>query len=306
MRLEFNVLWFENQPDGIKTQIEEVEEYIQSDGFIPRINIEIDASNLDELIRSQGLYDEYDLVVVDYDLGNSEQNGDFVAQKVRLGFGFTDIIFYSGKTPADLRALINAKQIDGVYCATRGPQLVEKIISHIGQMVRRLSRLEGMRGLAMATVGKCDDELRSFLRHVYAAADDGRKELMVSELDKLVQSATSNAGKKYAELDSFDSRLHSRSVTSFHLQKFALNLLRKKDGYKDVRSLLSRYDPEVLERRNILGHVLEERTDAGWVLSSIRGTSITIQDFPELRRHMAGHLGNIRLLRQIFDREGIK
>ena len=80
MRLEFKILWFENQPDDVKTQREEIIEYIESVGFVPYVQMEENSANLQALAASQELYDEFDLVVVDYDLGEPGKNGDWVAQ----------------------------------------------------------------------------------------------------------------------------------------------------------------------------------------------------------------------------------
>ena len=46
MRLEFRVLWFENQPDDVRTQREEIEEHLREVGFVPEITMEPDAGNL--------------------------------------------------------------------------------------------------------------------------------------------------------------------------------------------------------------------------------------------------------------------
>ena len=147
MRLEFTILWFENQPADVQTQVEEIEDHIREVGFIPHIKLEVNADNLEALSASQALYKDYDLVVVDYDLGTPGLNGDHVAQSVRQTFGFTDIIFYSGQKTVDLRQLVHDHQIDGVYCLER-TSLAERLGSHIEQVVERLSAPSVNAGLA--------------------------------------------------------------------------------------------------------------------------------------------------------------
>jgi hypothetical protein len=292
MRLDFSILWFENQPQDVKTQIEEIEDFIGEVGFTPKLQIEPNGSNLGDLIRQQQAFDDFDLVVVDYDLGSPGMDGDHVAQSVRRGFGFTDIIFYSGHQTANLRGLVHDRQIDGVYCVERRG-LAERLTVHIEQVVRRLSRLEGMRGLVMGTVGKCDDELRKLLAAEHEAAEDASRKKIVEDLDAMVSSSAKAQAERYAQCSTFSDRLENRTVTSFHLQKMALAVTKGDETCRDHRKVLGRYDSEVLQPRNILGHAIEERGDRGWVVSSREKPAIGSDDFPKLRQDLSLHLRNI-------------
>lgn len=305
MRLEFRVLWFENQPQDVRTQIEEIEDYVREVGFIPQIEMQVDASNVEEYARRQQLYDEVDLVVVDYDLGNPDENGDHVAQMVRRGFGFTDIVFYSGHQTVNLRNLVKERGIDGVYCMAR-PQLAERLTEHIAQVVRRLSRLEAMRGLAMGTVGKVDDELRLLLAAAHSIASPEEQSKMNGTLDQMVADGAKLQGERYAKCESFDDRLASRAVTSFHLQKLALAVLKGNQACAEQRKVLCRYDSEVLGPRNTLGHATEVRGERGWEVTSHGNPAITTDDFPGLRQNLATHLTNVLAIRPIIEGERSK
>ncbi|KIU47551.1 MULTISPECIES: hypothetical protein [Bradyrhizobium] len=302
MRLEFSILWFENQPQDVRTQIEEISDYVREVGFVPKIQIEESAARLAYLATQQQLYDDFDLVVVDYDLGDPSMNGDHVAQQVRRSFGFTDILFYSGHKTVDLRRLVHDRHIDGVYCLERR-QLAERLCLHIDQVVKRLSRLEAMRGLAMGTVGKCDDELRLLLTEAYASKPN-EQEAMEETIDKLVADSSKLQARRYEECRTFADRLDSRAVTSFHLQKLALALLKGDKNCVDQRKILARYDNEVLKPRNTLGHATESRGDRGWQVTS-RGTpAIQTNDFAMLRKNLTLHLENICTLRPRLSGKG--
>ena len=299
MRLQFRVLWFENQPQDVRTQIEEIEDYVREVGFIPQIEMQVDASNLEEYARQQQLYDEVDLVVVDYDLGKPDENGDHVAQMVRRGFGFTDIIFYSGHKTVDLRNLVKDRGIDGVYCMERS-QLFERLALHIDQVVRRLSRLEAMRGLAMGTVGKIDDELRLLIAAEHGSCSAENQSRIVATLDDLVAKGARVQADGYAKCEDLAARLESRAVTSFHLQKLALAITKGEAACADKRKVLGKYDGEVLQRRNTLGHATETKGENGWEVTSAGKPAITTADFPKLRQSLAHHLTNILSLRPIL------
>lgn len=302
MRLEFKILWFENQPQDVRTQLEEIEDHIREAGFVPRVQMVIDTTTINALTEQQRLYDDFDLVVVDFDLGDPGMNGDHVAEIVRRNFGFTDIIFYSGHKTVDLRKLVHDRQIDGVYCFAR-PDLPERLGMHIDQVVRRLSRLEAMRGLAMGTVGKCDDEFRSILRAEHASSPPKKQTEMDEALSKLVASAAKLQSERFAACASFEDRLVSRAVTSFHLQKLALQITKGRQSCAERRKALARYNDEVLSPRNTLGHAVETRGEGGWEVSSSGAPPISSADFPSLRRNMANHLENICSLRVLLDGE---
>lgn len=301
MRLEFKILWFENQPDDVKTQREDIIEYIGSVGFVPHVQMEVNSANLQALAEVQELYDEFDLVVVDYDLGEPGKNGDWVAQQVRRRFGFTDIIFYSGKKPGDLRKMVCDANIDGVYCFSR-PQLAEKLADHIDQVVKRLSRLEAMRGLTMGVVGKCDDELRQIIHAVYLGLDDAGKAKLDIVFDEAVLKAAESSAIAYQRLGKFVEKLASRAASSGVLYKVALASLRPHDELDAERKKLGKYNVEVLDPRNVLGHAIEEQGAGGWIVKSSAAPPIGNAEFPRLRQDLASHLDNVRAIRAYITR----
>jgi hypothetical protein len=298
MRLDFKILWFENQPNDVRTQMEDIEEHLRSVGFIPKICMIPDGSNIDALGKEQSRYDECDLVVVDYDLGHPSKNGDWVAQQVRRYFGFTDIIFYSGKKPNELRKMVFDNNIDGVYCFNR-PDLADKLATHIDQIVRRLSRLEAMRGLAMGIVGRCDDDLRALLLHTFEVADGHERQNLETKLDDFVNSSRKVSQNSFEKCADFTDKLNSRSVTSFTLYKLALFTLKGKPQFSELRKILVSYNPKVLEPRNRMAHATERKTADGWAVESDDKPSITIADFPALRKDLASHFANIRAIARL-------
>jgi len=293
MRLEFKILWFENQPNDVKTQVEEICYHLETVGFIPQITMVPDGENIEAFGEQQSRYDEFDLVVVDYDLGHPGRNGDWVAQQVRRYFGFTDIIFYSGKRPFELRKMVFDGGIDGVYCFSR-PDLADKLAIHIEQVVRRLSRLEAMRGLAMGVVGKCDDEFKNFILHSFKVAEQTAQEKLDDELKSLVNSSQKLNFDNFGKCLDFESRMSSRCVTSFTLYKLAMYLLKKDLRCVNERRFLADYNDKVLEPRNRLAHAIETKQELGWVIESVAKPAMTLDDFPKLRQDMATHLENIR------------
>lgn len=295
MRLEFRVLWFDDQMEDMRAGIRAMKRELSKHGFQLVVDEERDASRLEELARQQELFHDYDLVVVDYNLGDGNPKGDEVARRIRNSFGFTDIIFYSG-TPTDiLREKVKEQAIDGVYCSERR-ELRVKLIEHVGFVVERLSRLEGMRGLAVVTAGRGDDHMREVVRLAHALMDEAGRDNLIAAIDKQVRGFSSSSSKRYEKVADLEDRLASRSVTSMVLARAASDavqgIIEKHPDCAPELELLGRYVTEVIEPRNTLGHIVEVREENGWVIRSRNGVVMDRTTLSKFRTNLSNHLGN--------------
>src|SRR5438105_2567648 len=94
MRLDFNILWVEDQPDAVKAQRERIDFLLRKEGF--RVNAEFatDVKQAEGFLGDDVFGDHVDLILMDYDLGNGP-NGSAGIEMVRDSFPFKDIVFYS-------------------------------------------------------------------------------------------------------------------------------------------------------------------------------------------------------------------
>ncbi|WP_440409443.1 hypothetical protein [Neorhizobium petrolearium] len=296
--MDFAILWFENQLRDLVGQIGELEHHISEAGFIPKIVYQPDSKELAKLSARQENFHEFDLVVVDWDL-DGDDKGDEVARQVRRRFGFTDIIFYSGKKPDDLRDMVKQKAIDGVYCIHRR-DLIEKMIQRVDYVVAGMSRLAAMRGLSMGVVGQCDMELKSLVAEAYELVDRSVREKAISELDELVSSGQKKQMLAYEACGDLSARLDSRAISSFHLWKLAMMLIKGNPRFTKERKLLAEYDMEVLKPRNALGHAIEIEREGQWEIQIRDAGPMTSADFPKLRKAFASHISNIKAIRALL------
>ena len=102
MKLEFSLLVVDDDPESIGQAIGLLEDHIVEKGFILKRQDETDFSeeNLRALMRLEGR--DYDLVIIDYNLGQDATNGALIAQRLRGGLTFTDMVFYSSNSEANL------------------------------------------------------------------------------------------------------------------------------------------------------------------------------------------------------------
>lgn len=312
MNLDFGILWIE---DSFSPEEEEsLKRRVLEAGFIARIDVIANGTGIEEYARQHALYHRYDIILLDYKLQDAD--GTELAPTIRSLFPSVTILFYSGSFNEDeLRSKIAAKQVEGVYCIRRdGQRFIQRTGELIDQTARALDRLSGMRGLAMRVVAECDDLMK---KAVLSMCDlDQECAGKISELDADVLSffASSKSAYEVATSGDLRARIDTRAVDSAKLHKHFRRLTKvaaknpsafglDSDGVEKLRELRSKsaqYDQNVLNKRNVLGHVIEVQGANGWVLQGSNEISVT--DFPEIRRVFASHIDAFREMNKLVIR----
>ncbi|MBA9065643.1 DNA-binding NarL/FixJ family response regulator [Methylobacterium fujisawaense] len=299
MRLEFTLLWFENQIAEVRPAIQGLKAHLEEAGFELCVLEEADDTNIDAHARNQESFHDIDLIVVDLDLGEAAASGDEIAQQIRRRFKFTDIVFYSGVAPSELRGRIQQRNVDGVYCMARS-ELRANLIELVDDLIRRMSRLEAMRGLAVATAGKADLRMRAILKALHEGADEAGKAELVAFIDKEVKDGDDRLQRKYEGAATLAEKVDSLACTSMVLLKATKKFVGQRQELRTQRTVLGRYQVEVMDIRNSLGHATETRTSDGWVIRAHGGGNITRDDFPTFRQSFSRHLSNLDALCEIL------
>ena len=309
MNLDFGILWIE---DSFSPEEEaSLKRRVREAGFIARIHVMENGAGIEEIARKHGLFHNFDIILLDYKL--SDENGVELAPKIRQLFPSTTILFYSGSLQEQqLRQLIAEKEVEGVFCARRDQQrFIERTGELIDQTARALDRLSGMRGLAMRVVAECDDLMKkamlSMVSRNKACAD------MVNELDAKVFLFLQQQTDRYTEAVSgqlshrLDSRVVDSSKVFDHFRRLTAQVAKDPGSFgldnaqverlRELRKESSQYVKHVLERRNVLGHVVEVAGERGWFLQG--STEISAEDFPDIRRTFALYIDTIREMNRI-------
>lgn len=302
MNLDLGILWIE---DSFSEQEEaELTRRVQEAGFIARIDAIPNGTTIDAHAREHQLFHRYDIILLDYRL--KDEKGDDLAPRVRELFPSVTILFYSGSAAdAELRRLIAEKNVEGVYCSGRDG-FIRRAGELIDQTAQALNRLSGMRGLAMRVVAECDDIMKGAVLSMNARHADCASKM--SDLDEDVLKQLEEAKGKYgaAQQAGLEERLATRAVDSAKLFMHFRRLTKVAAGagaafglddqrverLRELRKATASYDPKVLGRRNVLGHVMEVQGDKGWVLQG--SNEISIDDFADIRRDFALHIDALR------------
>lgn len=295
MNLTFKICWIEDQSDEM--QKHSIEEAVQNSGFEPELKLVRTEEEIEQFARQQENYYDFSLVLLDLNLGNNLR-GDELALNVRNSFRSTPILFYSAQEVQYLRKLISDKQIEGVFCAHR-ENLKRRVEELILDLTPLLNQLTGMRGLAASIVAECDKEFRIIIRHI--GEERNLKESVIKAINTEFEKRKNVDISKIKDLNKL---LNHSAISSRMLFRVACNLIGEDENNlqtEDIRTIrlaIERYNEHVLEIRNKLAHVPEERTDNGWVIPRRRpNRDLTVQDFKEYRADLRWYLTHIRQLR---------
>lgn len=308
MNLDFGILWIEDSFS--KEEEENLKRRVREAGFIARIETIPNSKGIDKLARAHSLYHHYDIILLDYRL--EDENGDVIAPTIRELFPSTTILFYSGSVEEDeLRRMMAEKKVEGVYCSARR-RFIERTGSLIEQTARSLDRLSGMRGLAMRVVAECDDIMKAALIYMSSRDPDGQKSL--GKLDSEVFEFINGTKDTYeaALSEGIEGRLNTRAVDSAKLFDHFRRLTKVATGspnefglsaaqverLRELRNSTTNYTKDVLQRRNILGHVIEVKGSDGWVLTGSK--EISVSDFPDIRRLFSVNIDALREMNEIL------
>ena len=93
MRLDFNVLWVDDQPARVASQITKIKLEMAAEGFEfkPRQCATID--QVEDAISENVFTDEVDLILVDWDLGKGVYGEDAIV-RIRESVPYKDVVFY--------------------------------------------------------------------------------------------------------------------------------------------------------------------------------------------------------------------
>jgi CheY-like chemotaxis protein len=153
MRLDFNVLWIENQQDSVQSQKERLEHLIRQEGFRLRVTF---ASSVEDALKylAEDIYtDHVDLILMDYDLGPGMKGNEGLVE-VRHKVPYRDIVFYSSQA-GDLLDMVLKAKVQGIYCSTR-QELPDTAIGVFGILVKKVIDIDHARGIVMGATSDID------------------------------------------------------------------------------------------------------------------------------------------------------
>ncbi|RCK42454.1 hypothetical protein TH25_22840 [Thalassospira profundimaris] len=286
MRLDFNVLWVDDQPDRIDAQIKAIKIAMLDEGFEFNPTKCQSVDRVKEKIADNVFCDEIDLVLVDWDLGGGVQ-GQEAIREIRERVPYKDVVFYSAMTEADeLRKLVFDNNLEGVFCVRRS-ELVDEVSGVFESLVKKVLDLDHTRGIVMGATSDIDLLAGQCLIAMYRALDEQARM-------EFVKDALSRIAKKVERMRECADKLHVdaefASILKEHMLFTAIDRLRmlstalkSSEKGKAYRVAVTEYIEKVVPKRNSLGHQVLNPTSRE-LADVVEGSSpITVEEMRELR-----------------------
>lgn len=297
MRLDYCILWFEDQPDEVASSRRRIERHIRNQGFVPRIIRKKNGAEIDELAKDHGKLRDVDLVIVDYDLGADQDSGDTIAKKISNNFP-VEIVFYSGSAPGILRQKVCDNNIDGVFISYR-EDLASDIKKIFDYSLRKFTDLNNFRGVVAGSVAEFDHLMNKVVSQHHDPLDENAKVRLIKKIKKrIIDSAKSNL-KQCENLIKKDNVqlaaiMKHRAFTSDLRLRTAKGVLKGNEALGKEAEIFEEIS-EVLGLRNSLSHVRSITDDKGTRLEH-EDTVFTDKDFTNARKNLQKHLANLNAI----------
>lgn len=273
MNLNYKILWYDNDENFFYSQdMTPIETEIASWGFRPKIIAVHDAQEL----QKHEPFDQFDMLVVDFDLG-TDVHGDQFIKSVREQNVFAEIIFYSMKESSSLWQAVSDKQLEGIFVANKR-SIEPKLIRVARQSVRKVLDLENMRGIVMSEVGDLDALLGSIFERAMHGVTPEQRQLVFNRFHEKTSEQHKefeNALTAFKEAPSVNTLI---DLCDSDKRWQNLNRVKKHHALLRDKNFVGDYQKEILWPRNCLAHGVPERKDGKGFSFRHRGREYVFDD----------------------------
>lgn len=307
MKLEYNILWIDNDLPGYieRGEVKDIEDFLIGTGFEPNIEKVFDEADLDQFIDKH----KYDLIISDFNLENT--TGGRVIERIRNEKQLdTEILFYTAQTDnsqefnEEVRSLAFIERLTFQLGRDRLMDKIEKVIK---LSLKKLLELNATRGLITAATSELDVEIEEiYYQLIEIPVDEETK----PKVEKIFKMDYKEMQKNYLKQCKAKRDNH---VSDFK-QYFSLSdAFRKYDILKELLKLntfngfdldlFKKYGQEVISVRNKFAHAKAIDEDGTLKLKGqVEGQDFefTEQSCVEIRKNLIAHKRNIEILKQQF------
>ncbi len=286
MRLNFNVLWVEDQPENVQAQIDAFKIRMKAEGFEFNPTLCTSLAAVKEKIRDNCFADEIDLILVDWDLGEGAK-GQGVIEEIRESIRYKDVVFYSAQAlPSALRKIAFDMELEGIFCASR-EYLIDEVMGVFDSLVKKVLDLDHTRGIVMGATSDIDYIVNDCLLNIYKNADPPGQENLLEKARTLVDKHITDIKKaavRVKKLIKAEELLKEHNMVLTANDRLRMLGEALKGGpFQDHREKVVAYQQDVVPERNILAHPVMTKKGNARVLIDNQGNEITLERTRELR-----------------------
>lgn len=277
MKLKYKILWIEDELDSIERPKSQIQRYLEDEYGFECKDEDIVIKDFDDF-EEEYIYEEdgrkivkdsikdFDLLLIDFNLGEEDQTGDKLIEVIREGI-YSEILFYSSKLESIIEKL-NNHFIDGVFTSDR-EHLEDKIKKLIKVTIKKVQDVNNLRGLIMAEVAELDILKEEIIK--LASQKINQKELEKYVLKKIKSSGKSCTNQAQKHLDdisniTFDSLFEKIGFVDSNKKALTIGQALEKLSITNPvtkTSFTQPYIDNILTKRNKFAHVRECTRDDG-------------------------------------------
>lgn len=282
MRLDFNILWVEDQKDNVQAQRERVEMLLEQQGFRLQVKFASSISEAKGYLADDIYGDHIDLILMDYDFGEGEK-GDVGLKEVRNIFPYKDIIFYSAQAQ-DLTS--KTANISGVFCSTRSdlPDTVDGVFE---TLVKKVLDIDHSRGIVMGATSDIDQCVNDCLVAIFDKCSPEEREAILGKKEKRLKEICENFEKGVEEIKAVSHISELFCLHHIYTSNDRLRLLKyileMTDKDKSTIDSTVEYITNIVPKRSILAHVHVKEDGFSRKLFDGKGNELTSEQMKELR-----------------------
>jgi CheY-like chemotaxis protein len=283
MRLDFHILWIEDNPDNAQSYKDGLDIRVKREGF------KIDAVFVTSVAEAQAQLanDDYsghiDLILIDYQLGDDGPNGD------------AGILYSGGKNLTQLREIV--AKYDGIYCAVRGDDLVDTAAHVFENLIKKVVDIDHSRGIVMGATSDIDYVIHDSLLAVYEALSPEGQTEFLSRLGTRVDKKLAKLSKEGEELKKLTDLAkiledYTHLLSADERLKVFREIIANDDRCKPHSEKVTGYATSIIPDRNVLAHVRVKKDGLARKLINRKGEEFTAEKMKTLRIALLDHRGN--------------
>lgn len=286
--MKYRILWIDDNVEDLAGSERIIQTRLRSFGFDLHVKYldEINENVIAKLIAELRANNPYDLIMVDYDLGQAI-GGVAVLRRLR-NIIHNPMILYSSTAVDILRRSICDAQFDGVFCLGR-TELRTQLFPLIQVTLGKLATPAYMRGLIVGTVSEIDGWLVE-IGAAILSAENAENALQIKSSIKAMQLAHLNG--EVSGLDTVYNLEPPRLMKklNLHLKKQLLNIVLEQRGchvstgcIAAVNDFLEKINPVRID----LAHTGTVEYDGLPALSRKSGGQYSIEDLTALVKDLS-------------------
>ena len=290
MKLEYKILWLDDKIEEFKELevIEEIEEHLKDNGFIPKI---ITVDNSKDFFNH--LDDSYDLILTDFNM--NDMNGDEVVKTIRSNKHsiMTEILFYTAK--ANLEDTQKISRVSFLETDSTTDAHIEKVISRtielIDLTVKKFQHIVSMRGMIMHETSTLDIEMKEILKRQVESSSKPDETISVIKAKYIETNEKFN--DEINALDDFESI--SLKIGASHRWRALKRNLPK----GEIKTILNDYENEIISIRNKFAHAILETDENGRAFFRNKKDGLDFNDdfCRKIREDIIKHKNNLEILK---------